>query len=153
MHGSAGYRIVIQTDFRCGCRLRPRAQVVFQRGPNSSDNTNSNLTGSVGLSLGRSINLSSGFAVVPFVQGGVGQFHRAFAYTNGLPRASVTPMPNIGVWRSTNTLYGEMGVGIGFRFNNMVTITPAFRAPLSDDRNAAMEQQTFSLSASAHYRK
>ena len=149
--GDIGY--VVRLGASGATQLCPRAQILYQRGPNRGDYTNSSVTSSVGLALGRSIGVTGGFAFVPYVHAGVAQFHRAFGFSNGLYNPNDASAPTVGYWGQTNALYGEMGVGIGFRFNNVMTITPSYRMPLSYDRGSAMEQQTYSVSASFRFRK
>lgn len=126
--------------------LCPFASTLFQSSRGNLSLGNSRLQSSLGLSVGRSIRVSSSFTVVPFLLGGV-QYARA-RYTGPLIAFGFNNPPGTIVRGASSSVTTEAGFGFGLRVGDRFTVTPSYRVPLNYSWRAGMEQMTYSLSMS-----
>ncbi len=103
-------------------------------------------TASLGLSIGRAIPITGAFSIVPSLQGGI-------ANRNGGPIGilsvtSTTELP------PNNRTYAEAGVGIGFRFGDLLTVRPSYSRPFGMGTGVMTDyDNTYSLSVSVGRRR
>lgn len=109
---------------RSGIELCPTLQSLYQRAPGASPGRMESYTTSLSLSMGRSVQVTPSFALVPFVQGGLLQRHTTFSATR--------PYDESGnqLWGSSNKLLGTAGAGLGLRLGKVLTLTPLLSMPL-----------------------
>lgn len=102
-------------------QLCPLLQTTYIGGPRTSGSVQHQLLSSFGLSLGHSLQITRSVAMIPFAQGGV-----QYAWYN-------------------NTLSGEAAIGLGFTFNDRLTLTPRYNQTLGQQNRPGMYQQRYSL--------
>lgn len=98
-------------------------------------------TASLGLALGRAIPIVGAFSIVPSLQGGIA--NRSGGPIGILNVTSATKLP------PNNRTFGEIGVGFGFRFGDLLTVRPSYTRPfgLGAGVNGGYDE-TYSLSIS-----
>ncbi|QJR35360.1 autotransporter domain-containing protein [Gemmatimonas groenlandica] len=98
-------------------------------------------TASLGLALGRAIPIVGAFSIVPSLQGGIA--NRSGGPIGTFNVTATTKLP------PNNRTFGEMGVGLGFRFGDLLTVRPSYARPfgLGAGVNGGYDE-TYSLSIS-----
>jgi len=86
-------------------------------------------TASLGMAIGRAIPVVGSFAMVPSLQGGI-------ARRNGGPIGIRNSTPHTKLPPYIRT-FGELGVGLGFRLNDVLTVRLSYATPFAWPRDTA----------------
>lgn len=109
--GALGYAKALPAGFS----VCPRAQLTWQ---SAREGLDAFTTASLGAAIGRAIPVTGAFALVPSLQLGV-------ANRSGGPLGLLQISPDTKL-PPNNRTFGELGVGIGLRFGDALTVRPSY---------------------------
>ncbi len=134
VRGELGYAKALPAGFS----VCPRAQVTWQ---SARVGLNAFTTASLGAAIGRAIPVAGAFALVPSLQLGVA--NRSGGPLGLLHFGPDTKLP------PNNRTFGELGVGIGLRFGDVLTVRPAYNRAFGMGAGLITDyDNTYSLSIS-----
>ncbi|WP_310572116.1 hypothetical protein [Gemmatimonas sp.] len=132
--GELGYAKALPGGFA----VCPRAQLTWQSARVGLD---AFTTASLGAAFGRAISVTGSFALVPSLQLGI-------ANRSGGPLGLLQIGPDTKL-PPNNRTFGELGVGIGLRFGDVLTVRPAYNRAFGMGAGLLTDyDNTFSLSIS-----